>query len=270
MLGGNLIHTIGLLVLPAHMVTLSDMLPTLLFGTFSFSCLFEGFSTHLFRRRPQLLLLLMLLFSGYSFIRWSRGIDGSSPWTSRHCQLFHLKNIDCEKYPLVLSDPIPFLEQDNSPISVMDPNLMEGADHPEEDHSLESRHILMPGTPLRFEYERGQEARAELEIAKVRDAAYREAMQKWAHPAHRFVRATLDQEAPTLEKITEFRKQMHQHVLEKEKEQVVTEPPAEKVPSPAPAPVPQRKKLVNKKQGGGLKKKKKTKKDAALDTERKR
>lgn len=263
MLGGTLIHATGLLVVPAHMVTLSDMLPTLLFGTFSFSCLFEGFLTpHL--RRPQVLLLVMLLISGYSFIRWSQGIDGSSPWTSRHCQSFHLKNIDCEKYPLVLSDPAPFLE-DNGPIYVMDPNLMEGADHPQEDHTLESRHILMPGTPLRFEYERGQEARAELEIAKVRDAAYREAVHKWAHPAHRFVRATLDQDAPTLDKITEFRQQMHQYVLEKEKDQVVAPAPEE-----VPSPVPQKKKLVNKKQGGGLRKKKKAKKDTALDNEWKR
>ncbi|KAI8336959.1 hypothetical protein BC941DRAFT_452605 [Chlamydoabsidia padenii] len=170
---------------------------------------------------------LIAVFSAFAFqLHWSHSMIWCQEfWSNRHIKsatmmlggvlihaigvmicpphTFQIKNIDCEKYPAIVPDLTVSFDDDDGPISVMDPQLIEGADHPQENHDLESRHIMMPGTPLRFEYERGQEMRAEMEIAKVRENAYREAVASLIKPAHRFVRATFNQ-GPTLEEITQF------------------------------------------------------------------
>ncbi|CAO3599237.1 unnamed protein product [Absidia cylindrospora] len=249
MMGGALIYTIGLLVSTPHTVTLSDLLPTLLFGTIAFSSLMEWF-TVVHQRRPhrpltseqppgvffassppvaptsyflttahtrqklhQWLIVFFMSLHVLSFLRWSHAVDGAHAWTSVQCKVFSIENVDCEKYPL--TPPLPPKRLADNNVSVVDPHLMDTEPQEDHDNRMESRHIMMPGTPLRFEYERGQEIRAEMEMAKVRQEAFKEAADQLQTSAHRFVRAIMTP-GPSLDDVLELREQMHLYTLEKE------------------------------------------------------
>ncbi|ORZ08108.1 hypothetical protein BCR42DRAFT_495571 [Absidia repens] len=253
MMGGALTSTIGLLVATPHTVTLSDLLPTLLFGTIAFTNLMEWctLAPDFKRRRPltgehppagvffatsspaefsssyfltahtrqhlhRWLILILMSLHVLSFLRWSHAVDGAHAWTSVQCKVFAIDNVDCEKYPLTPPlQPKRFPTDDDTSLSVVDPHLLEEVPQEDHDNRMESRHIMMPGTPLRFEYERGQEIRAEMEIAKVRQEAFTKAIDEITVPAHRFVRAIMTP-GPSLDDVLELREQMHLYTLEKE------------------------------------------------------
>ncbi|KAI8084800.1 uncharacterized protein BX664DRAFT_375325 [Halteromyces radiatus] len=238
---GVVFHTAGIGLWPAHTITLSDMFPCLMYGTIAFTSLLEwlivssknhhhcrsmtdvtnhhnkltlmnyiGKTNYLWM---MMMMILILLHVG-QFLSWSSFMDGSSAWTSTQCKMYDIKGMDCDKYPLL---PTP---STRSLTELIHKKKLTDDDDDDDDvekknDMIESRFIMMPGSVLRYDFDRGQEIKAEMDIASKRESAYIEAMANLTLPSFRYMRPMYTP-GPNLEDITSLRHYVYLRIMKDE------------------------------------------------------
>ncbi|CAO3693565.1 unnamed protein product [Rhizopus microsporus] len=192
-------HVIMLRLIPPHTVSMSDILPSIYYGTSLSSVILEGMvSTMLpiYRRALYygLIVLTLLLFSQQSHLTY-----GTRPWHRTDCESSGI-DINCIHFPLYEHELKEFVEQSGETPNATDLTV----------------YFNILGKTEPFRYTQGQENEAEQALELLKQTKYQQEAERSTgiYRYHRVVPTP----AITLQEAIDWSKSVHEKAIERENE----------------------------------------------------